>query len=181
MLTFLTGGARSGKSTLAVRLASRGGGPVTYVATAPHIDGDVDLADRIEHHRAERPADWTTIEEPIHLAAAVRSAPGDRILIVDCLTVWLGNLVHRGLTADAALAASDEAIAAVRARVGDAIVVSNEVGLGIVPADAATRAYRDLLGNINQRWAAAADRAWLVVAGRGVPLGPIDDQISGPS
>lgn len=176
MLTFLTGGARSGKSTLAVDLAS-GTGSVAFIATAPRIEGDDDLAARIERHRSERPADWTTIEEPIHLAAAIRGAPADSTLIVDCLTVWLGNLIHRELSAEAAIAACDEALGAVRARTSDSIVISNEVGSGIVPADAPTRLYRDLLGAMNQRWAAAADRAWMVVAGHIVPLRPIDHAV----
>ncbi len=169
MLTFLIGGARSGKSTLALRLAADHAGPVTFVATAPRIHGDDDLAARIEHHRAERPGHWSTVEEELDLAGAIRRA-GPGLVVVDCLTVWVGNLVHHGARDEAVLGATDDASGAIAARDGDAIVISNEVGLGIVPGEAETRRYRDLLGRVNQRLAAAADQPLLVVAGMTVAL-----------
>lgn len=171
MLTVLLGGARSGKSALAERLARRAGDDVCFVATCPSIDGDADLADRIRRHRAERPPTWTTIEEEVDLAAAIRAA-GGRALVVDCLTTWVGNLVHHGRTQAEVLGASEAAIAEVRARRATTIVVTNEVGAGIVPADPDTRAYRDALGRVNQQWVSAADRALLLVAGRAVDLRP---------
>jgi len=171
MLTVLIGGARSGKSTCAERLAARGGGPVTYIATCPRIVDDADLAARIERHRADRPAHWETIESEIGLAVAIERASAPTV-IVDCLTTWVGNLLHHGRTETEVLAASSEAIRAVGAR--DAIVVTNEVGLGIVPAEAATRAYRDLLGRVNQQWVDASDRALLLVAGRALDLRSLD-------
>lgn len=169
MLTLLLGGARSGKSTLAEELARRSDAPVTFVATCPRIPGDDDLDERIDRHRAVRPAHWTTVEEEVDLAAAIGGA-GDGFLVVDCLTLWVSNLVFRSWEPEAIEAASQAALAAVAARRGDTVVVSNEVGLGIVPADADTRAYRDLLGTVNRRWASAADRALLLVAGRALPL-----------
>ncbi|MFZ9018355.1 MAG: bifunctional adenosylcobinamide kinase/adenosylcobinamide-phosphate guanylyltransferase [Ilumatobacteraceae bacterium] len=169
MLTFLLGGARSGKSALAEELARRSGGPVTYLATCPRIDGDHELDDRIARHRAERPAGWTTIEEEIDLAGATAAATDD-FLVVDCLTLWVNNLVHHGTSDDELLRASRLAIESVRRRSGSSVVVSNEVGPGIVPAAPATRRYRALLGRVNRQWAEAADRSVFLVAGRALPL-----------
>jgi adenosyl cobinamide kinase/adenosyl cobinamide phosphate guanylyltransferase len=173
-LIVLLGGARAGKSALAERLAGDAGAAVTYVATCPRIPGDDDLADRIERHRAERPAAWSTIEEELDLAGAVARC-GDGVVVVDCLTTWVGNLVHHGHDDDAVLVACDRALAAVAARSGRTVAVTNEVGMGIVPGDELSRRYRDLLGRVNQRWVAAAEQAVLVVAGRALPLHPIDD------
>lgn len=174
MLTLLLGGARSGKSTLAEELARRSADTVTFVATCPRIAGDDELDDRIDRHRADRPAHWTTVEEEVDLAAAIDGAP-DGFLVVDCLTLWVSNLVYHSWSKEAIEAASREALAAVGRRRGGTVVVSNEVGLGIVPADAATRAYRDLLGTVNRRWVEAADRALFLVAGRALPLHELDD------
>lgn len=169
MLTLLIGGARSGKSSAALRIAEGSGADVCFVATSPWIAGDDDLAGRIAAHRAERPADWRTIETETDLADAIGAA-GDSLVIVDCLTVWLGNLMHHGRDDAAILAASDTAVDAVMQRSADTIVVSNDVGSGIVPADAPSRRYRDLLGSINQRWVASSHAAYLVVAGRALSL-----------
>lgn len=169
MLTVLLGGARSGKSTAALRIASRATGPVCFVATSPRIEGDHDLDSRIAAHRDERPAGWRTIEAEVELADAIAEA-GDAHTIVDCLTVWLGNLLHHGRSDEQILAASTTALRAATGRDADTTVVTNEVGMGIVPADAVTRRYRDLLGRINQQWVAASDRAYLLVAGRALPL-----------
>lgn len=179
MLTVILGGARSGKSSLAEELGRRSGGPVTFVATAPRIEGDDDLLARIERHRADRPDGWTTIEEELDLAAAIDRA-GDGFLIVDCLTVWVGNLQFRGHATAAILDASDRALDRVRRRTAETVVVSNEVGLGIVPADADTRQYRDVLGRVNREWAGAADHALFLVAGRALPLHRLDDVLGRP-
>ncbi len=173
MLTVLLGGARSGKSSLAVRLGQRHRGPVIYVATSPRIDGDDDLDMRISAHRAERPPHWTTVEEELDLADAVSGHDG--LVIVDCLTVWLGNLVHHGRGDSEIDDANAAAIAAVRSRSGDTIVISNEVGSGIVPDHPLARSYRDQLGRLNQSWVAAADRALFLVAGRALALHDPDD------
>lgn len=168
MLTLLLGGARSGKSSLAVTIGERHRGPVTYLATSPRIDGDRELADRISAHRAERPPHWRTIEQDLDLAGAI---PADEsFLIIDCLTLWVNNLLHVGRSGDDVETASGEVIDAIGRRRGDTVAVSNEVGLGIVPENELARTYRDVLGRVNQQWAAAADRAFLLVAGRALPL-----------
>lgn len=169
MLTLLLGGARSGKSTAAVRLAEVSGAPVCFIATSPRIAGDDDLDARIDAHRAERPVHWRTIEAEFDLAGALTDA-ADHHAIVDCLTVWLGNLMHHDRTDEEILATSAAALAIAARRAADTTVVTNEVGMGIVPADAMSRRYRDLLGRINQAWVEQADRALLVIAGRTLPL-----------
>jgi adenosyl cobinamide kinase/adenosyl cobinamide phosphate guanylyltransferase len=171
VLTFLLGGARSGKSTLAVRLGQRQPGPVTYVATAPRIDGDHDLDARIAAHRAERPSHWWTVEAPIELVEAVASrTDAEELVIVDCLTLWVNNLLWRG-DDEAAVDRNATAFAAAAAeRSGPTVVISNEVGLGVHPETAVGRVYRDALGRTNQRVAERADRSLLLVAGRALPL-----------
>ena len=167
-LTVLLGGARSGKSALAQRLAGRWGGPVAVVATGQARDAE--MAGRIARHRAARPAGWETVEEPLELAAALAACGRDTLVVVDCLTLWVSNLLGQGLT-DAEVGARAGAAAATAAgRTAPTVAVSNEVGSGIVPADPLARRYRDLLGQVNAAWAAAADRALLLVAGRALPL-----------
>lgn len=172
MLTFLVGGARSGKSTLAVQLGERFEGPVTFLATAEPFDDE--LRERVAHHRDERPADWVTVEEPVDLTTAVASVPDDHLLIVDCLTVWLANSFHRVMPPPEILRSADDMVAAIVARRGrgaaPTVVVSNEVGMGIVPETAMGREYRDVLGRVNQTVAAAADTTLLLVAGRALRL-----------
>ena len=167
-LTVLLGGARAGKTTFAERLASTWGGEVTYIATCPRIEGDAELADRIERHRAERPASWTTVEEEIDLTRSITGSTG--LIVIDCLTTWVGNLLHRGHDEAAVLGASDLAIDAVLGRGEPTVAVSNEVGSGVVPATELGRAYRDALGRVNQRWVAVSDRTLLIVAGRALRL-----------
>lgn len=174
MLTVVLGGARSGKSALVERFAAEERAPVTFVATSPRIEGDTDLNARIARHRADRPATWTTVEEELDLAAAIGGA-GDDVVVVDCLTLWVSNMMFAGRSDDAVAAGCDRALDAVAERVTATLVVTNEVGLGIVPADADTRRYRDLLGRVNQRWVHASDRALLLVAGRALELSRIDE------
>ena len=166
-LTLLLGGARSGKSSLALELARASGAPVVFVATGEA--GDDEMADRIARHRRERPAEWTTVEEPQHLSAALAGAAGDACLIVDCLSLWVANVLERPAGAIEAEAA--EAAQTAAARPGRTVAVSNEVGMGVVPASSAGRAYRDVLGRVNAIWAEAAAEAYLVVAGRALRLG----------
>jgi adenosylcobinamide kinase/adenosylcobinamide-phosphate guanylyltransferase len=170
-LTFLVGGARSGKSRLAQTMAAGTGGPVTIIVTAE--PGDDEMAARIDRHRAERPAGWTTVEEPLDLAAAIDAADPDARVVVDCLTLWVSNLMGHGLSDDDIAARSQTASGLAAAHLGGAVVVSNEVGMGVVPANAMARRYADLLGRVNAAWAAAADRSFLVVAGLALPLAPI--------
>ncbi|MGA2929519.1 MAG: bifunctional adenosylcobinamide kinase/adenosylcobinamide-phosphate guanylyltransferase [Solirubrobacteraceae bacterium] len=170
-LVLLLGGARSGKSDTAVRLAAAQAAPVTLVATAQA--GDDEMAQRIARHQRERPDTWTTIEEPLELEAAIaRAAPADA-LILDCLTLWTANLLA-GSEPAAVEARAGAAAAAAARRPGLTIAISNEVGQGIVPGNELARRYRDLLGRVNAIWAAAADHAYLLVAGRALALAPVD-------
>lgn len=157
-LTFLVGGARSGKSALAVDLARRWGGAVTFIATAE--PGDNEMAERIQAHRDSRPTEWTTVEEPLELASAIERAAADAAVVVDCISLWVANVLDQDVDA------RNEAAVAAALRRERAIVVSNEVGLGIVPASELGRRYRDVLGRVNARWASAADEAVFVVAGK---------------
>jgi adenosylcobinamide kinase / adenosylcobinamide-phosphate guanylyltransferase len=163
MITFLLGGARSGKSALAVELGRRHSRPVVFVATCTASDDD--LAERIARHRSTRP-DWPTIEEPVELASAVEKADGDALVIVDCLTLWVSNLMLRGDDEAGVTGAAGELAGALLDRPGPAVVVSNEVGLGVHPESELGRRYRDLLGRANQIVAAAADTTLFVAAGR---------------
>jgi adenosyl cobinamide kinase/adenosyl cobinamide phosphate guanylyltransferase len=160
-LTFLLGGARSGKSALATRLALDQGRPVTVIATAEARDDE--MAERIRIHREERPDDWSTIEEPLALGEALGRVPPRDAIVLDCLSLWVANLLEREEDVDAY---NELALTAVQARTAPTIAVSNEVGLGVVPASELGRRYRDLLGRVNARWVAAADEAVFVVAGR---------------
>jgi adenosyl cobinamide kinase/adenosyl cobinamide phosphate guanylyltransferase len=152
-LVVLVGGARSGKSTLAVQRARAQGGPVTFIATGEARDEE--MAERIARHQAERPPEWTTVEEPVELQRALAALPTGETAIVDCLSLWIAN-------------GGDGAVPAPRD--GLTIAVTNEVGLGIVPVNALARAYRDDLGRVNASWVAAADEAYFVVAGRTLRL-----------
>jgi adenosyl cobinamide kinase/adenosyl cobinamide phosphate guanylyltransferase len=164
-LVLLLGGARSGKSALAVRMA---GERATFVATG--TAGDQEMAERIRRHRAERPAGWTTIEEPLALGATLGSIAPDGTVVVDCLSLWVSNLVGADREDAAVEQEAAEVAQQAAARVGLTVVVSNEVGLGVVPATPLGRRYRDLLGVVNRTFAAEAERALLVVAGRGIEL-----------
>jgi adenosylcobinamide kinase/adenosylcobinamide-phosphate guanylyltransferase len=162
-LTLLLGGARSGKSALAVRMAADSGRPVLFIATGEA--GDAEMAERIRLHRESRPAAWTTVEEPLELIGALTGA-GDELVVVDCLSLWVANALGCGWSPARVEQHATEAAA----REGDTIAVSNEVGLGIVPATPLGRTYRDVLGRVNAIWAAAADEALFVVAGRTLQL-----------
>lgn len=163
-LVFLLGGARSGKSALAVELAREWRGPVAILATAETKDAE--MKERIRLHRVTRPKGWQTIEEPVALQAALGSVADDRALIIDCLSLWVANALERG-AADCDVEAEARGSATIAAtRNALTIAVSNEVGLGVVPVNALARRYRDVLGRVNAAWAHAADDAALVVAGR---------------
>ncbi len=171
-LTLLTGGARSGKSTLAVRMASRSGAPVVFVATAEPRDEE--MAERIAEHRAARPESWTTVEQPVDVVGAISGAAGDAFVVVDCLTVWVSNLLEHGSGREDILARAEEAAKAAASHTAPVFVVTNEVGSGIVPMHPDTRAYRDLMGAVNATFGAAAERVLLVVAGRAIPLPEVE-------
>lgn len=168
-MRLLLGGARSGKSALAVRLAQSWAGPVVFVATAQARDAD--MAGRIEQHRRDRPAGWTTVEEPVELATVLMDAPADAFLVVDCLSLWVSNLMEAGWEGERIEDAARAAVDILSARESPSVVVSNEVGLGVVPATELGRSYRDVLGRVNAVFAEAADSALLIVAGRALELG----------
>ena len=166
--TFILGGARSGKSVHAEQLARDSGLPVTYIATAP-VSPDAEFAARIALHRERRPAHWALREAPLDLAQALDTASGDQqCVLIDCLTLWLTNLLcpadGTGPRADAD-AHLQAFLAACERASGTVIVVSNEIGMGVVPLGAVTRQYVDALGRLNQQVAARADRVLLVAAG----------------
>jgi adenosylcobinamide kinase/adenosylcobinamide-phosphate guanylyltransferase len=173
MLELILGGARSGKSRLAERLATQSGLAVTYIATSQALDGE--MSARIQHHRQRRPSDWGLVEEPLELARALRdnAAPG-RCLLVDCLTLWLTNLLM--LDDDTRLAMQRDAFLEALAELpGRIILVSNETGLGVVPLGELTRRYVDEAGWLHQAVAERAERVVFTVAGlpmllKGEPL-----------
>jgi adenosylcobinamide kinase / adenosylcobinamide-phosphate guanylyltransferase len=158
--TLVLGGARSGKSRYAESLITALPSPWIYLATAEARDAE--MAERIARHRAERGERWETIEVPHHLAQAVTTAPPTNPLLIDCLTLWLSNRV----LADADVASDTRELeSALARRPGPIVLVSNEVGSGIVPDNALARRFRDLQGQLNQSIAARADRVVLLVAG----------------
>ena len=173
MLELILGGARSGKSRLAEQLATQSGLAVTYIATSQALDGE--MSARSRHHRQRRPADWGLVEEPLELARALRdnAAPG-RCLLVDCLTLWLTNLLM--LEDDMRLAMQRDAFLETLAELpGRIILVSNETGLGVVPLGELTRRYVDEAGWLHQAVAERAERVVFTVAGlpmllKGEPL-----------
>jgi adenosylcobinamide kinase / adenosylcobinamide-phosphate guanylyltransferase len=171
-LVFLLGGARSGKTALAVELARKTDSPVTVIAAAEA--GDEEMAERIRLHRAERPETWQTIEEPLDLRSAIAEVAEDHVLVIDCLTLWVANLLARG-DSDREIQEHGQSAAEVAAsRNMLTVVVSNEVGLGVVPATELGRRYRDVLGRVNASWADAAAEPVFVVAGRVFRLRPAE-------
>lgn len=165
MIELVLGGARSGKSRYAAQRAAASGLPVTLIATAEALDEE--MAARIARHRAERPPHWRTAEAPRDLARqiAALARPG-RCTIIDCLTLWLSNLMSLAeVDADILAGEVGAVIAALERSGGRVIVVSNEVGLGLVPDTPLGRAFRDEQGRLNQTVAAAAQRVVFVAAG----------------
>jgi adenosylcobinamide kinase / adenosylcobinamide-phosphate guanylyltransferase len=158
-LSLILGGTRSGKSHHAERIITALTPPWAYVATAQAFDDE--MRERIAIHQARRDAGWILVEEPLDLARALAEV-GERPALVDCLTVWLSNL----MLADRDIAAATEALdAALDRRGAPTVLVSNEVGLGIVPDNALARAFRDAAGHLNQHFAARADSVLFLVAG----------------
>lgn len=162
MIRLILGGARSGKSAYAQRLAALSGLPVTVIATAEAADAE--MAARIARHRTQRPLHWRTVEEPLALAAALSAVAGERqCLLVDCLTLWLSNLLAAGeLRFEAERATLFERLSALP---GEIILVANEVGLGVIPLGELTRRFVDEAGRLNQELAAQADAVVFLAAG----------------
>lgn len=172
--TLVLGGARSGKSAHAERIAMDSGRDVVYIATARAGDGE--MGQRIAHHRERRPAHWLTVEEPLLLAAAIaQHSKPDNIVLVDCLTLWLSNLMFSDGRdyPDAGPAELPPLLHAQRKALldvlpharGDIVLVSNEVGMGIVPMGAVSRLFADEAGRLNQAVATACQRAVFIAAG----------------
>jgi adenosylcobinamide kinase/adenosylcobinamide-phosphate guanylyltransferase len=160
-LTLVLGGARSGKSRFAEGLVAAHPGRHAYLATAQA--GDAEMAERIRRHRARRGDGWTTIEEPLDLPRALASATRDNAaVLVDCLTLWLSNLMAAGRTVESETQSLLESLPALAVPV---VFVSNEVGLGIVPDNALARVFRDHAGFLHQAIAASADRVYFIAAG----------------
>ena len=174
VLILLLGGARSGKSDLAVRIGAAQPAPVVLIATAEA--GDEEMSVRIERHRDERPAGWDTIEAPLELEAAIAAAPAEHCVIVDDLTLWVANMLA-GRDEEAIEVNAERTALAAAARAGLTVVISNETGLGIVPDNALARRYRDILGRVNASWARAADESYFLVAGRLLPLPSAEELI----
>ena len=176
------GGARSGKSCFAQELALKLGEPVLFVATA--VAGDDEMQHRIEQHRRERPATWTTLEVTTHVGSQTgRQIGRSRVVIVDCITLLVNNIfspyidqtseqIDASLIEQKVIAEIDELIDCINHTDASFIMVTNEVGTGLVPANKVGRLYRDLLGLANQRLAARADKVYLMVAGLPVSIKP---------
>ena len=169
MITLVLGGARSGKSAVAERLAARADRPVTYVATT-HVGEDSDLAERVARHRERRPPSWRTEEAGSDLPSLLKRLDG--LVLLDALGGWVG--AAEDMDVDAAGLCE-----ALRERSGDTLVVSEEVGLGVHPSTEAGRAFRDALGSLNQAVAAVADEVLFVLAGRVLRLEDISDTDGG--
>lgn len=163
----LIGGARSGKSRAGQAMAEVAPGPVTMVVTAVAFDDE--MVDRIARHQADRPADWTTVEAPRDLLTALQGIDETHTLLLDCLTLWISNLVLADVPATEIESTADQIGAVLAARSGPTIVISNEVGHGIVPGDPLSRAFRDVHGRVNQHLAGHLDQTYLVIAGRLLP------------
>ncbi|MBI5831711.1 MAG: bifunctional adenosylcobinamide kinase/adenosylcobinamide-phosphate guanylyltransferase [Armatimonadetes bacterium] len=166
----VTGGARGGKSGYAQQWAESLPGARAIIATCPVLDGE--MAARVARHQADRAGrGWRTVEEPLDLARALAELADTPVVLIDCLTLWVNNLLHRAGEAglmfgeDEVVPETDRLTAALAAHPGTVILVSGEVGWGIVPANELARRFRDVAGRVNQRVAAAADRVVLMVSG----------------
>ena len=166
-LTLVLGGARSGKSDHALKLAMAAPAPWVFVATAEPLDAE--MQDRIRRHKEIRGEGWVTMEAPIDLAGAIEQAPVDTPMVIDCFTLWLSNLMLGGCAVDHEIGRFDEALAA---RSAATIAVANEVGLGIVPETPLGRAFRDQAGILNRHLAAQAGKVILMVAGLPLTIKP---------
>jgi adenosylcobinamide kinase/adenosylcobinamide-phosphate guanylyltransferase len=156
--TLILGGARSGKTTHALGLAEATGRSLVMIATAQALDAEME--ERIARHRAERDARWRTLEAPLDVAGALGDVHASETAVIDCLTLWVSNLLHAARDVDHA---AGDLIGALNGR--DVLLVANEVGLGIVPDNALARRFRDEAGRLNQRVAAAADKVLFIAAG----------------
>ncbi|WP_417914438.1 bifunctional adenosylcobinamide kinase/adenosylcobinamide-phosphate guanylyltransferase [Candidatus Electronema sp. JM] len=170
MITFVTGGSRSGKSAFAQQIAEGLDAPRLFIATCPRLDAEMD--ERILRHQRERTGrDWETLEEPLRLAEQLNSVPAGTVVLIDCLTLWISNLMHEAAQAGKELGEEQTAVlaaqlhAAARRHQGRTVIVSGEVGMGLVPDNPLARRFRDLAGRCNQVVAAGADEVFFVCCG----------------
>ena len=177
-VVLITGGSRSGKSSYALQLGEGLPGPRAFIATCPPIDEE--MAERIRKHRESRdPEVWETIEEPINLAGALQAGTGYKTVLVDCLTLWLSNMMYSGSDLQNEEDVSDRCrrlLEACHQRDGTVILVSNEVGMGIVPDNPVGRRFRDLMGRCNQIIASEADKVILMACGLPIYLKRENDE-----
>lgn len=167
-LIFVLGGASSGKSEVALKMAGVHG-PRAFIATGQGLDDE--MAARIARHQATRSSDWKTVEEPIEVAAwLIEQGAQYRTILFDCVTLWLSNLAGAGLTDAVIRTRTTELLQSMRETAARVVIVSNELGLGLVPAEPSVRAFRDLAGRANQQIAAEADEVYLVVSGLSLQL-----------
>jgi adenosylcobinamide kinase / adenosylcobinamide-phosphate guanylyltransferase len=170
-LVFVTGAARSGKSFFAEKMAAQAAGQVTYIATC--VPGDDEMLDRVARHQARRPVNWHTVEEAFDPARVIQKFDGTgNMFLLDCLTLLISNLMLQADAQDEEQILdkiSDLAMVSCESA-ADVIIVSNEVGWGIVPGDPLSRLYRDIIGRANQKIAACADEAYLTIAGIPIEL-----------
>ena len=172
-LTVITGGARSGKSALAQKIGEAWRGQVCFVATA--TAGDEDMAERIARHRRERPASWTTMESPVEVASDIRGVAEGSLVIIDCVTMWVSNLLLGGFEVEKVKEAAATLSEFLGQRESPSVVVTNEVGLGIVPDNDLARRYRDTLGRVNQLIARQAGVTLFASMGQVTKLKNIED------
>jgi adenosylcobinamide kinase/adenosylcobinamide-phosphate guanylyltransferase len=169
-LILIGGGARSGKSAFALGYARSLGESRIFVATAQAFDEE--MRTRIDRHRDERGGDFETVEEPQALARAIAAAPQGAVVLVDCLTLWLSNRLCADVAPESIHNEVDDVVQAALARAAPTLIVSNEVGMGVVPDNALARAFRDLTGHAHQRLAAAADEIYAAMMGVVLRLQP---------
>jgi adenosylcobinamide kinase/adenosylcobinamide-phosphate guanylyltransferase len=163
----ITGACRSGKSTFALRLAERDYGRRMYLATAEALDDE--MRERIKEHRKKRGGAWRTVEEPVEIAKVLKECGDDAdVIVLDCVTLWISNLMMKNLESDRILSLVDELLDVVTDISSDVVFVTNEVGWGIVPDNRLARDFRDSAGAVNQKIAHAADAVVLLVSG--IPL-----------
>lgn len=166
-MIFITGGCRSGKSRHALDYANRHFSKKLFLATSEVLDEE--MAQRIENHKKVRGPEWQTIEEPVEIVNKIKEYGADgKVILIDCLTLWLYNLLMRWDNDSRIIDETDKLINIIKQNPASFILVSNEVGMGIVPADPLSRRYRDLLGTMNQRIAEALDTVIFMVSG--IPL-----------
>lgn len=168
-LILVTGGTRSGKSSFAQGLAAGTSGRKAFVATAEPLDQE--MKDRIARHKNDRPPGWDTLEEPVHLEQAVKKCMSYDVVLIDCLTLWISNLMVKNTVPEKTILQQiDALLTACKALPSTVIMVTNELGMGIVPANRLSRHYRDLVGTANQQIAGEADEVYFLVSGMPLKL-----------